>query len=556
MPRRKQSEECPGAPSLVCRSLSRLLPILRDGQLSEEEASRVQTHLAICAWCRRQLEAYEAIDRAVTAHLDVQMPPERVLRLRALVSGWLSPETSALEVLAQSQPDSPSEGVSYLLEHPDPPPGAASSRDSDPQTDLRLTATAELTSAQPRTRQSTTLGRGTSAQTQRSPQAGVLRLARLPQLESFDDDAWDCPPEKRRYLADAVRMLRHGPSPAWLMAQRLADRCFTERIAPALHVRVRFVQSYASAQLGALEQACAYLDDALEVSLAIGNLAVFAELAYLHGLFDSRMQHASQAMSYFEMAVEALQSSTDAEPQRPATAELALDILTRLAAQCFLLGNYSSAQTTLADAKQLLTTQPPHAVVAAPIEWTHALLERWRGNLALAFQHALRANACYEAMNTDADYVAHARLRIVAADIALDLAEQAELAAQSSRAERFVWLAQPLIRTAYEYLQGTPDTAGEQLALLSFVRLRRLQALTDDFRPLIEHIARSAQGGGDLPLLGQALTALGQDYAARGELDSALNLYRAALETLAHSQAPALQVWPRRALLRAQEMSA
>ena len=99
------------------------------------------------------------------------------------------------------------------------------------------------------------------------------------------------------------------------------------------------------------------------------------------------------------------------------------------------------------------------------------------------------------------------------------------------------------------------DTPGAGIARLAHIRWSRLASRNEDRRKAIAAVEATARRLDDRPLLGQALTAMADELLDRDLPDAAGACFRDAITTLSASRAPALAVWPRRALLRASERS-
>jgi hypothetical protein len=63
-------------PTSRCARFQPLLALLRTDALSSQDAAQLTTHLADCRWCRRELDAYDALDTAARRHFsDVTFTP-------------------------------------------------------------------------------------------------------------------------------------------------------------------------------------------------------------------------------------------------------------------------------------------------------------------------------------------------------------------------------------------------------------------------------------------------------------------------------------------------
>jgi hypothetical protein len=52
-------------PQPLCAVFAPLLPLLRSGELAEQERAQVEAHLADCAWCQHQLTTFDIVDAAL-----------------------------------------------------------------------------------------------------------------------------------------------------------------------------------------------------------------------------------------------------------------------------------------------------------------------------------------------------------------------------------------------------------------------------------------------------------------------------------------------------------
>jgi hypothetical protein len=145
-----------------------------------------------------------------------------------------------------------------------------------------------------------------------------------------------------------------------------------------------------------------------------------------------------------------------------------------------------------------------------------------------------------------------ARLRIVIADIALDIA-QSFLPSSADVPSNFIDLAATHLAQAMKANTMRIDPTGRALADLTYVRLSRLAGTNEDRLALLEAGARRASMLGDLPLLGQVQTSLGDELRHLGNMQAAIDLFGQAVDTLLQSDAPTYAIWPKRALLEYKE---
>jgi tetratricopeptide (TPR) repeat protein len=336
---------------------------------------------------------------------------------------------------------------------------------------------------------------------------------------------------------------------------RKACACVTHCLARPMSYRQRMRVFYVLARSAVgerdLSAAAIFLDEALGLALRLDDLSACAEIAYLHASVSSERQEFGVAADYCDISLEALHMLSDGITGS-VDAAFELDVLVSLSVHDFLRARYDMSVACIGEARHLIALAPKRPLQAAAIEWMAALLDRWRGELPGALQHAMTASEVYAGSGALA---LDARIQSVVADIALDLAESFPAEGPHHARDAFVELAGPYAKRAVQLAREAQSAAGVGLGLLTRARYRRARGRHTEGIPTIAAVAHQAHQLGDVPLLGQAHTALGHELAARGETEAALNCYRTALDVLARSDASAMAVWPRRALLRASEMS-
>lgn len=314
-------------------------------------------------------------------------------------------------------------------------------------------------------------------------------------------------------------------------------------------VRVHFVLGLAHLALGELPDAQACLDEALNISFRLTDLRACAELSYLQATVMSETQKYASALTYLLVARDTFSTAHDADPGDTTDLAFECNLFAKLASQSFLAGQFEDCDHYLTLAKAPVRDLPSgaeSALCAAELDWTTALLERWRGAAPAAVVHAKKALEMYDAIGSPG---AAARLRIVLADCLLDSALADTAQPDGSSRDVSSTLARAHLDVALAHLGGTADPAGEGMALLAYARSSRMLQLNEDRLILIEGVAHDAERLADLPLLGQAYTAIGDEFSARGEAELAANCYRRALGVIEKSDVVSLARWPRRALL-------
>jgi len=319
-------------------------------------------------------------------------------------------------------------------------------------------------------------------------------------------------------------------------------------IAMSQRLRQLFILATAAHQRGDYLCSITFLDEAMALSRCLEAPAEYAQLS----LLCAEAHHSLQA---FDAAARVAGLGLDAwlglgKGSDPADVSLEIDLRDRYSVELFLLGRCEEALGQCYAAQILLQSQPmsrQRALRAAGVDWTLALLHRWRGNYQLAERHVLAAAPIYERWGSLEEL---ARLRIVAADISLDMM----VPMGGGRADQF---REDLIpRTQVSLTQAlaaaSSDPAARGMATLAQTRLSRALALDEDRLARIESIGRVAEQLQDLPLLAQVYTALGDEFAAAGtaNLESQLNCYRRTLGVVESSGVGAYGLCARRGLLR------
>jgi tetratricopeptide (TPR) repeat protein len=350
----------------------------------------------------------------------------------------------------------------------------------------------------------------------------------------------------------AILMIAYGCLK--LRLHRKACACVTQCLARPMSYRQRMRVFYVLAMSAVGERdllaAAIFLDEALGLALRLDDLGACAELAYLHSSISSERQEFAVAADYGDISLEALHMIGDGA-NRPVDAAFELEVVVGLSIHNFLRGQYQNSMSCVEEARRLIPLAPKRPLQAAAIEWMAALLDRWRGDLSGALHHAMAASEVYAGSG---GLALNARIQSVVADIALDLARSFATDGPHHARDAFIELAGPYAKRAVQLAAKAQSASDQGLSLLTRARYRRTRGGNAEGIPTIEAVAHMANQLGDVPLLGQAHTALGDELAARGEAEAALNCYRTALDVLARSDASAMAVWPRRALLRASEM--
>jgi tetratricopeptide (TPR) repeat protein len=334
-------------------------------------------------------------------------------------------------------------------------------------------------------------------------------------------------------------------------AERLVRPYQTWPMSQGQRLRQLFIFATAVHQRLQYQQSIAYLEEAMALSMALDARAEFAELALLCAEAHHNLQDFGAAAVIAGQGLDAWMTlKTGHDPTEISTE---IDLRDRYSVELFLCGCYQDALRQCYAAQKLTHAQPAskQAVLRlAALEWTIALLHRWRGNYPLAHQHVLGALSVYERLGSPDEL---ARLYIVAADIILDRIVPMGVGIPYHYDYELIHRAQIYVSNALH--AGDADAAASCMARLAHVRLSRALAWNEDRFAQLESLGHTAEQLHDLPLLGQVYTALGDEFGAAGKsgLESQLNCYRRAIGVVESSQAPAYSVWALRSLRRQEE---
>lgn len=526
-----------------------ILPLLAAQSLDElapDQRELVERHLPHCAACRNARREYEALH----AMLDLvarESPADLTgLLSREALSGLYA------QITASPPPDVPP-ALQQLWDDEDRRRGTAaggiipSSAGATGEPPTKLLQWSEGQPDAP-----TSYGEGSS-----SPGAGAATFAsslRQPDAASWRSEA-SYSLEVAAQLTRAYACLKRNRT---VEALAMMEPLQMARMSARQMMRLWYVMGHAYAAHSAYDKALAYLDEALVQAGLLEDLGAVAELAYLRGSVHGAIQQFAAAADDLRLALESLQAlASDAESADP---DFELAVLVPLASFTFVTACYDEVAGYITRARRLIRLTAGHALQAAAVEWVEALLYRWSGQPELALRNALQAAECYLQPQLAAEPLARARIFTVVADCALDVAESLPQQPHFAR-DRLIGLARPYaifaVKTARdaENAQEPENETVHGLTLLTRARYDRLAGREHDRPAMIEHVVRTATHIGDKPLLAQAYTALGHEFAARGDAEPARNCYRRALDVQRTGDAVALAVWARRGLLREAEMS-
>jgi tetratricopeptide (TPR) repeat protein len=351
-------------------------------------------------------------------------------------------------------------------------------------------------------------------------------------------------------LREAYTLLAHASAHAssqavpWSQVHETLSPVVTQRMSRPQHRNVYFLLGMTQASLNRYDEALASLENACALSVELEDVTAIADISFLCGCLTRDQLHLSTATHYFEVSVTAFAQLPD--PFQPESADKAFNTWIQLAFVSFYQAHFDETATHLEKARQLLPRTSLQSQGRADIQWIEALLSRWRGDR----ENGLRqAQAFAEVIAQQAAPPTVVRAWLLVADLALDCAESF-LPDMRRATTPFVTLATPYIRDALSLARSAQDFAGLGLALLADARLSRVEGRDSPRVETIEHVFDMARQIGDIALLAQAHTALGDEFRFAGEKDAAVACYRTSLAALEPSDITALGVWPRQAMLR------
>lgn len=300
-----------------------------------------------------------------------------------------------------------------------------------------------------------------------------------------------------------------------------------------------------------------WLDEALDLAQDLGELDASVELAFFHGSINRALCQFALAAQYHTLCLETLWAHADLDPEGFAEPDLELSTFVELAMSHTLLADFESADWCLQEAVRLTPLAPGSRLEAAMIPWIKAVLAQYRGQLATALGDAMQACDAITVVAAGSP-ISQSLINTVVADIALEMAEQYPDGPSHRARSSLVQLAQPYVNSAVRLASEGDDLSSEGLALLAHARYDRLNAKsapeTHRVRT-IEAVLHSADLSNDAPLHAQAHVALGKELAAcGGGVDAQINCYDRAVETLAASDAHAIELLAAREAWRAREM--
>lgn len=317
-------------------------------------------------------------------------------------------------------------------------------------------------------------------------------------------------------------------------------------------LHVLYVTALAQAAQDPSLAAVGTIDAALLLADELDEFEAQAELFVLRASVNRAILQVPDAardlQRYLDLMVVHHQATPDeATPAIPDGADDLIDVLLHLAGSEFVLGHYDDASQLLDQVERFFSRAAGTDLQLALLNWTRALLLRWRGLYEVALVHAMAAADVYASAGEPGSA---SRIQTIVAEIAMDLAERFRRQHQMQACASFLVLAEPYLQRAVDLARLNAIESSEVMALITETRLHVLLGHPGDRKPLLRRCASRARQHQDNAVVAQAYTALGGEYEAVGNIRLAVRWYEKALAILNEAQLAALGVWAQRALWR------
>jgi len=371
-------------------------------------------------------------------------------------------------------------------------------------------------------------------------------------LMQADDETWHgepgYSPQMGRLLARAYALVKtgRGQVDAYLRAALELEPWRDAAMSPRQRMHLYFLFALAQTAARQYQLALFWIDEALLIAFALAADGDQAELLFHRAtchraelLLREAAEDLRDYLAILDLAQDLLGTDDPAARVR---------VLPHLATYEYFSADFAAAEQHIATARTLIAQLPNSTFESAATEWVQADLDLLRGQPERALRPAL---AILEVYNREATPISQERAEIFVAHTALAFA--ATLPAGSDR-NALLQLARPHLERAEWVSREAEDRPGQGLSQLERAQYARLSGATTDRVTSIEAVIRLAHEIEDVAVHAQAHTALGDEFAARGEFDAALTCYRETVDVLATSQVPVLAVPARRALHHAEEM--
>jgi tetratricopeptide (TPR) repeat protein len=528
-------------PESTCKDVARLLPLMHSNDISANDMFRVLRHLKVCVSCQH---TYEFFGDLIDGCLQLFAPGTDELG-----DGLHIPSFQEILRAAEAGVDEADE----FYDEQDPVNGVpdASQIEINPEDTPNDDSLVSI-----RHREATSVRRvfiswANPSHTRYAEHSGSsLELADMPQMR----EDMDYSQKAATRLSQAYRLGNHKRYDG---AIHLLTSLLNMPMSRSQALRVNYYLGICHAALGQYALSTGFLDEAADWAICGDNMRAVAQIGYALGENHYYTLQCASAIEYYMLSVDALNmiggaagSGLDAALQ-----DLKITALLRLVSQYFLRAEFDEAMRLIATIQMLLASNPETSQLSlhrASTAWMSALLSRWVGDSMVATKNIFET---LDVFNRYGSPLNIARAHIVASDIILDLVDRHGVATVSGTARaEFAQMAEPYIIQALQLTRNIGDMPGEFMAGLAHIRLLRARNNSEfDRRTILEGMIQQTEGVEQLTLLGQAYTALGDEFLYQNDLNSAAMCYRNALTVLEKADIPAYAIYPRRALYELSE---
>jgi hypothetical protein len=373
-------------------------------------------------------------------------------------------------------------------------------------------------------------------------------------LHTPDDTTWKASlgysPTIAGALCDAYNVIRRGMGSvnAFEHAAAIVAPHLKARMSQRQRLRLYFVQTVTCAACDRFEDAIDWTDWGIDLAAQLDDMAAQCELLALRASCNRALLRFLDAISDRCSCLDLLDIQRDAGQVDDSAAEL--QTVAQLATYAYFAGQPLLAEGCIRKTRSLAAQVPHEDFDLASAEWVQAHLYRTYGEPERALHHAL---SFYNDYIREASDVSRDRLEFFLAETALDWADT--LPPGTDR-DALVSLSLPHLQSAERLAQESLDNPGQGLAQLARAHYDRLSGGGHMQRvAALEAVVRLGTELGDIAIVAQAYTALGDEFAARQESVSSLTCYHTTLDVLKGSQVAVLANPARRALLKFQEMN-
>ena len=383
-------------------------------------------------------------------------------------------------------------------------------------------------------------------------------MSLMPAWPAPDHPSWhnhhDFSPALARILPQAFALLSTNLLADYNQALELVLPFIPQTAVAPQRLRVCYIVASCLAAFDQYDEALVWLDEALDLALLLRDDNAALDLIILRSGLNRALLHVGEAAGDLHTALALLDQKT--LESHTTQAGLKLHFTAHLAGFEYYLGRYATAETLVAEARTLARdaydTHDTHdtrdaLLDAATVEWVQTHLYRLRGRPEEALRTSLAAATVFTEAGSP---ISAARAQALVAEVAMDFVAMSPADADRSA---FLKLAWPHLSMATSLAHEAHDPVGSLMVRLTRIRYGRLRRSNENRIAMIETVIRKARKLGDIALVAEAFTTLGDELAADGESESALNLYRQVVAMLDGGDFPAVGIEARRALIRASE---